>query len=570
MDFMRAWEAQTAGYYKWLYFNRLRRKVASSIEDLRRQGYIGWASHLQDTLDYTTQFRQSQFEQALDGIVAAIPGIRTMVGPMPTRRWMSMVRTVNVVRQLWTVRQQFVNSMQPLQTVYPIIGGPRFLSYIKRYNTREGKEILSRFGYLRPNGQWYEGREFRMTSGTGWLTRVYEPIKKLLQKSPIGEAESRNQNFTFVAFYLYAKEEFGMEDKEAARHALLRVAQTQFAFTKANNPVAFRGPTRATLLQYKRFFLSSLGLAFDGIILARHPVTGERLPMRTRMAMFNRWVATFMVQGGVKGLPIYLLLDGLARLLTDEEDKASGYDIYQGLREQLGENWANVVVMGLPAAAGVDISGSIVLFPKPYGRTTYEKLGAFVAGPTLSAFGDIYTSLDNKDAVYQSGFREATNAVYASSPAAQQLGNAIDIIAGETEQYDVQGRLKFRKTTAEQIRGIMGFRTIRESLESLEYNKIVVMKEAMDAYKDEIATLAASGMIVEMQQRIRHWNGMFPDMPLPFTMKALMKDPSIGRRVKRKIDDRTLDTRQRRMESVNDDLARRLVEKYGMDVDSEE
>jgi hypothetical protein len=116
----------------------------------------------------------------------------------------------------------------------------------------------------------------------------------------------------------------------------------------------------------------------------------------------------------------------------------------------------------------------------------------------------------------------------------------------------------------------MGFRTIRESLESLEYNKIVVMKEAMDAYKDEIATLAASGMIVEMQQRIRHWNGMFPDMPIPFTMKALMKDPSIGRRIKRKIDDRTLDTRQRRMESVNDDLARRLVEKYGMDVDSEE
>jgi hypothetical protein len=570
MDFMRAWESQTAGYYKWLYFNRLRRKVASTIEDLRRQGYIGWAAHFQDTLDYTTQFRQSQFEQALDGLVAAIPGIRTIVGPMPTRRWMSMVRTVNVVRQLWTVRQQFVNSMQPLQTVYPIIGGPRFLSYIKRYNTREGKEILSRFGYLRPNGQWYEGREFRMTSGTGWLTRVYEPIKKIMQKSPIGEAESRNQNFTFVAFYLYAKEEFGMEDKEAARHALLRVAQTQFAFTKANNPVAFRGPTRATLLQYKRFFLSSLGLAFDGIILARHPVTAERLPMRTRMAMFNRWVATFMVQGGVKGLPIYLLLDGLARLLTDEEDKASGYDIYQGLREQLGENWANVVVMGLPAAAGVDISGSIVLFPKPYGRTTYEKLGAFVAGPTLSAFGDIYTSLDNKDAVYQSGFREATNAVYASSPAAQQLGNAIDIIAGETEQYDVQGRLKFRKTTAEQVKGIMGFRTIRESLESLEYNKIVVMKEAMDAYKDEIATLAASGMIVEMQQRIRHWNGMFPDMPLPFTMKALMKDPSIGRRVKRKIDDRTLDTRQRRMESVNDDLARRLVEKYGMDVDSEE
>lgn len=570
MDFMRAWESQTSGYYKWLYFNRLRRNVASTIEDLRRQGYVGWAAHFQDTLDYTTQFRQSQFEQALDGIVASIPGIRTLVGPLPTRRWMQMIRTVNVMRQLWTIRQQVVNSMQPFQTVFPIIGGPKFLSYIKRYNSREGKEILSRYGYLRPNGEYYEGREFRMTSGTGWLTRAYEPIKKIMQKSPLSGAESRNQNFTFVAFYLYAKEELGMEDNEAARHALLRVAQTQFAFTKANNPVIFRGPTRATLLQYKRFMLSSLGLAYDNIWLARHPVTGERLPFRTRMAMFNRWLATFVVQGGLKGMPVYFLLDALARMFTDEEEKGTGYDIYQGLREQLGDNWANMIVMGLPAAAGVDISGSIVLFPKPYGRTTYEQLGAFVAGPTLSAIGDIYTSLDNKDAIYQSGFREFTNAAYASSPAAQQLGNAIDIISGESEQYDVQGRLKFRKTTAEQVRGIMGFRTTRESLESLEYNKIIAMRDAMDGMKDEIATLVASGMIVEAQQKIRHWNAMFPDMPMPFTMKALMKDPSIGRRIKRKIDDRTLDTRQRRMKSVNDDLARHLVDRYGIDVDSEE
>lgn len=569
MDFMRAWQAQTSGYYKWLYFNKLRKSVTSSIEDLRRQGYVGWASHFEDTLDYMTTMRQSQFEQAMDGIVSSIPVMRTMVGPMPTRRWLQMLRTANVVRQLWTVRQQFVNSLQPFQTVFPILGTRRFVDYIKRYNSREGKDILARYGYMRPNGEYYEGREFKLTSGTGWLSGAYDSIKKIMAKAPLSGAEARNQNFTFVAFYLYGKE-LGMSDNDAARHALLRVAQTQFAFTKGNNPPIFRGPTRATLLQYKRFMVSSFALAYDGILNARHPVTGEKLPGLTRTAMMGRWLSTFLVQGGLKGMPVWILLDALARILTDEGKKAAGYDIYQGLREQLGEDWANVVVMGLPAAAGVDISGSIVLFPKPYGRTAYDMVGAFVAGPSLSAVGDIIGSAYNKDAIYQSGFREAWNAVYASSPAASQIGNAIDIMASESEQYDVQGRLKFRKTVAEQVRGVMGFRTIRESLESLEYNKIIAMNDALDGLKDEIATLAASGMIVEMQQKIRQWNAMFPDMPLPYRLSALMKDVSIGRRIKRKLDDRTFDTRQRRLKGLNDKIAKRLVDKYGIGTDAED
>jgi len=95
------------------------------------------------------------------------------------------------------------------------------------------------------------------------------------------------------------------------------------------------------------------------------------------------------------------------------------------------------------------------------------------------------------------------------------------------------------------------------------------MREALDAYKDEIATLMASGMIVEAQQKIRHWNGMFPEMPLPYSLKAILKDPSIGRRIKRKIDDRTLDTRQRRMNQLNDNLAAYLVDKYGMAEETE-
>ena len=568
MDFMRAWQAQTSGYYKWLYFNRLRKDVTSSIEDLKRQGYVGWSAHLQDTLDYMTTFRQSQFEQMLDGIVASIPIMRTYVGPMPTRRWLQMVRTVNVYRQLMTGRQFFVNSLQPFQTVFPIIGTRRFLKYIARYNTKEAKEVFAKYGYLRPSGEWYEGREFRLTRGGGWFSKAYDNIKRILEKSPISGPESRNQNFTFFAFYTYAREEMGMTEDMAAKHALLRVAQTQFAFSKANNPVAFRGPARATLLQYKRFMVSSFGLAHN-IFNERDFKSGELVPRTSRLGTKIRWITSFLIMGGLKGLPVFILLDAIARVMSDDED-ATGYDIYQDMREQLGEDAANVIVFGLPAAASVDISGSIVLFPKPYGRTAYDMIGGFLAGPTLSAVGDLYTSLYDKNAVYQNGFEELWNGALASSPAIQQAATAIDLINGEANKYDKQGRLQFRRTTAEQVRSLFGFRSVKESLESLEYMKVVTMKEAIDDVLDDISSLIASGKLVEARQQVMYWNQLFPEAPLPTNMKLLMKQPDISRRVSRKIDDRTLDTRQRRLKQVNDRLAKILVDREGFQAEEVE
>jgi hypothetical protein len=157
--------------------------------------------------------------------------------------------------------------------------------------------------------------------------------------------------------------------------------------------------------------------------------------------------------------------------------------------------------------------------------------------------------------------------MYSSSPAAQQIGTAIDAIAGQSNRYDPQGRLQFKRTTADEIRNIMGFRNIKESIDSIEYNKIMAMNDSFDGKKDEIATLVASGMIVEARQKILQWNAMFPEMPLPTDVRLLMKDPSIGRRVKRKIDDRTMDTRQRRMKKVNDDLADYLVNREGFNME---
>jgi hypothetical protein len=192
-------------------------------------------------------------------------------------------------------------------------------------------------------------------------------------------------------------------------------------------------------------------------------------------------------------------------------------------------------------------------------------IGGFLAGPTLSAVGDVYTSMTDKNAIYQSNFDEFVQGIVSSSPAFQQLTTGIDLINKEFDKYDKQGRLQFRRTTAEQIRAVMGLRSVRESLESLEYLKVITMKEAIDDILDDIASLIASGKLVEARQQIAYWNQMFPEAPLPTNMKLIMKQPDLSRRVNRKIDDRTLDTRQRRLKQVNDRLAKILVDREGFE-----
>jgi hypothetical protein len=560
--------AQTSGYYKWQYHNKLRKKVQSKIEDLRREGYVGWADHLQDVLEFTTTFKQSAFEKGLDGMIAKTPWLGRRASPMPTRRVLGMLRTLNVIRQLYTVRQQLVNSLQPFQTVFPIIGMKRFASYIKRYNSAEGKKILADYGQLRPNGEWYEGKEFRIGpgSGTKWFGRIRHRVAKITEKSWVGlSPESRNQNFTFVAFFIYGKEHLGMSDDQAASHALLRVAQTQFSFTKANTPNLIRGPVGATLFQYKRFMLSSFGLA-SNIAFARDPVTNKPVSRLERTAMFSRWLGTFLVMGGLKGLPAWFIADYLAQLLF-QDDKKTAYDIHAYLRKNLGENGANMVVMGLPAAFGVDISGSIVLGAKPYGRTLADQAAAFAIGPTLSTVKDVYTSMTNKDSMYQNSAVEAALGFYGSSPAAKQIGALVDLISGQSEMRDAQGRLQFNQTVGDKVRALFALRTTQQSMESMEYMKITVMADAVDGILDEIASHLAAGDVVAARQTVIRWNAMFPEVRLSTSMAKLKKDPSISRRVKRKGDDYTLTTRQRRMKQQNDLVAEILIEREGFVAD---
>ncbi len=99
----------------------------------------------------------------------------------------------------------------------------------------------------------------------------------------------------------------------------------------------------------------------------------------------GRWLAINTTVGGAKGLlftilPAYQVgvwsLSALGLIDDDEWDaKNQLAKAHKALKPILGETGANVTIFGLPAFAGVDLSGSTALFHDTYGDT-----GADVAG----------------------------------------------------------------------------------------------------------------------------------------------------------------------------------------------
>ncbi len=141
--------------------------------------------------------------------------------PMPSRRFFSAMRTFNYLRQLKTPRQWAVNSTQPLQTVYPVVGEKTFAEATALYNSKEGKKLLDEHGRMdTASGMYIDGS---LTSfgqrAIDIVTKGQKAVDKHFLRGSIStQSEIRNMNFSFVAFYLHGKKQ-GLSDTDAAEYA---------------------------------------------------------------------------------------------------------------------------------------------------------------------------------------------------------------------------------------------------------------------------------------------------------------------------------------------------------------
>ena len=513
MNFARVWSMQSSNFNRWKYGGQIISETQPVIDQMRGSDPY-WADFLEENVDRTLFIRPTTVETAIDTALQSIPYVGNLIGEMPVRRTLSAIRTLNYVRQLKTPRQWFVNSVQPLQTIYPRIGGKSFRKAVALYNSAEGKALLEKHGRMDyTSGMYVDGSESSMgESLINTVTKGQELLDKHLLKGMISsQSESRNMNFAFIAFYQHGLE-MGMTEAEAVNYGRQEgYVASQFAYTRANLPPILNGPIASTLLQYKRFQINMVGFA--------HQLLKEK-----NYSGFGRWLLVNTIVSGIKGLvftmlPIYYGGVGICKLLgLCEEMGNPDNDAYRArkvLIDQVGEETANMITFGLPAILGADVSGSFSLFKEPYGRTFGEKVFSEIQGPTLGTITDMYDAL-TADTVQPVTVTEATySTLKDTGPAFKWLANMAEYLSGYTDEYDDRGRLRFRDE--DKGRGLWmelggAFRTVNESVWSLEFDRLKVLREVNDSYMDRASMLYSSGNIAEAVELIRKHNAAYPYM----------------------------------------------------------
>lgn len=500
-DFMKVWAMSERLHNRWLMGGEMVRNLTPRIEEIRAKT-PGWGDYLTESMNHTMFTRQTATEQAVDSIVKSIPVIGKMTSPFFTRRWLGAARGANYWRQLFTVRQTVINSFQPIQTVYPILGEKNMVKAVAFYNSPEGKAVLDRHGSFGADGRFREGTESILgTDVHDFVSTMNSRLYKATGEKFNLSSEARNQNFAFAAMYWHGINNLGMNDAEAARYGrVYGNVYTQFHYTKANLPMMMRGPVASTALQYRRFMINSLGLMVNEFQKGNYTGAG-------------RYLATMSMLGGIQatvGLSVIGLLRSM--YLGDKEGADDlSFKMREWLKTELGsEKAADIAMMGLPAAIGIDMSGSISITQKPFGRNLYEKIGATVAGPTVNTVMQIATNLGAETVVPMSSGERIGRALLDSSPAVQQIVNGWKAFNGDNQYYDSTGRLMYKIDPYDAWMKTLAFRTVSESVWQMEYQRLRIIRNEVDAYTNQAATQIAGKDLAGARETIRKFNSMYP------------------------------------------------------------
>lgn len=531
-EFMRVWELSERLHNRWVMGGEMVRTITPRIEKIR-QTMPGWAKYLDETMDHTLFTKPTALEQAIDKFVRSLPVVGRLTSPFFARRWLGAARALNYGRQLLTVRQQVVNSFQPLQTLYPILGEANFAKAVSFYNSPEAKEVLERHGRMSADGKFREGSEETIPGVDigGFLTRMNESVYKQTNGGVNLSSEARNQNFAFIAMYWHATNNLGMGDAEAARYArIYGNVYTQFYYTKANLPWIVRGPVAATALQYRRFMINMTGLMVNEFQKGNYSGVG-------------RYLGTQFILGGSQAVLGFSALGLIRSLYLGDKEGADDltFKMREWLKDSLGsEKAADIAMMGLPAAVGIDLSGSISVWQKPFGRTIYEKVGATFAGPTVNTLLQAYTNLTGDTVVPMNPLERGYRAFAETSPTIQQMVAAWKAFNGDNAEYDARGRLKYTLDPEQAWIKAGAFRTVDESIWRMEYERLRIIRNEVDRYSDRAATQLAVGNTAEARRILGEFNGMYP--------MAAMTLKDIKRRAEGKRQARTMPLAERRVE----------------------
>lgn len=262
-------------------------------------------------------------------------------------------------------RSAIVNSLQPLQTLWPFVTTSEYnrlwLSAFKKENRTRINEILDR----EPMGSAED------------VSNLGRKLKKIDLFTPVSR---HNNRVGFLAGEMFADRK-GLTGDAKMRMALDWAKKVEFDNSAYDIPPLFSGKIASVVGQFKPFMVKNL----ERIYSDWKSAPPEALATNTwkgagTLARRSKMVAAQLAIGGVRSAVPGLKMIGGVVILGALAKAFSAV----GVDDDKAEKMAEAVYFGAPGLIEQDLSGSVMIFDEPFGKTSYEKMVNFFGGPTLS------------------------------------------------------------------------------------------------------------------------------------------------------------------------------------------
>ena len=591
-DFIRVWSLQTRGFHRYVLARKIRDTVYPAAEKMRAHGLHKWGKHFEELAEFVINPSGDQFvgnaEKHIDSVLEKVFGggsgqekglLRGIlpIGHRPLRRMLHSVRTLMYLVTLKTPRQYVINSFQPLQTVLPVIGEANFVKAVYLYNTPTGKKLIRKYGALADPSAFKDSPSGGGIIGLRALRRIKNIASSVLPYLPVDvRSEVRNQNFAFLALFQHGKR-IGMTDSEAAEFGRVRGStMTQYAFTRTTQPPIIRGPIAATAFQYKRFMINQIQLGYSFLKRGR-----SRDEYGTSgYGAFTRFMSVQLILAGVRGL-VPLAFYNMGKNVfckfmpeTCEEyggppdDDLEQFRLYiQELSgsDKLGNATAHGIFAGL---LGIDISGSLALLDRPYGRNLAEQIGNTLLGPAGNTVIRAVTDQTAKQSQPRSPIEVLGGSLMDSAPAVKAIVETMDAITdmelSGKKMFNNRGEFLYEATVGDRLSKMLGFRTMKETEVSAMKTHYYAIARIYDNVADQAATMLAVDEpdIGAVEELLTKHNATYPELAIGFS--------DLRSRVLNKLKNQQVTAADRFVDRTNRKIRNYMNRKYGSVLNAED
>ncbi len=494
-------EVYNSGLVRWSTQTELNRRIQPIIRQIRNEGRPKLAEEIEMNLKILSGYK-STMSDVIDNTLANTPGLRVIHQPFALERWANRLKSLQVWAFLkLSPRFHFLNRFQITQTLWPITDSKTLYEGLSLYNRPEGRKLLDLYGirFLAARGKLAESFTRGILS------------EKTLERAKWFAPETSNQEIAFVTMYLEGIKR-GMTEQKAAQYGVLRGnIYSQFLALRTDMPRAFYrrissgepSPIKGAIFAFKRFPIKDLELGYD--LIRSGSIVGPA-----------KWMAGHILMGGTKAfISPFMWIPG-AGYLT--------FKVYNGLKEQYGEEVARFIYYGWPSLLGMDFSYSVQLIDAPFGESIQEKIGNVALGPGGALLTSVLRSAADEKGIEPSPGTRAFRALIQRTPSLRWMDGVNKIWTENYDFRDPAGRLRYEGDIKDVLLQIGAFRSMRQAEQDLLITAFMDVRQERDSVLDKAVALTLQKMqtkepisqedVAEAIKLVNDWNAMFPEFPI--------------------------------------------------------